>query len=583
MKKSSALNKAVIARLYGYIKKYRLMLGLAVLTAFLGSVLALTGPLLMGRAIDYIIGPGQVEFAPILRLLAVMAVLYAVSSVSQWFMQTLSAAIAARTSADIRKDGFSRLSILPLQYFDNPAHGDTISRFTNDLDAVTDGVAQAITQLFAGVVTLLGTLGFMLSLSAPITAVVVVLTPLSIWVTGWIVKSSTRMFREQSRILGELNGYVEEMVSGGRVVRAFGREEASEAQFSEINARLYKVGQLSQFYSSLANPGTRLINHVVYVCVGVIGALLAVGGSLSVGAIASFLAYAVQFSRPINEITGITTQLQGAAASLERVFALLDIPPQQPDAPQAKEDVQARGNVEFSDVGFSYQKDSPLIERFSLRVSPGQTVAIVGPTGAGKTTIVNLLMRFYEIDSGAILLDGVDIRDINRDALRRSFGMVLQDSWLFSGTVRENIAYGRPDATAEEVEQAARAAHAHGFIRRLPQGYDTVIAEDGGNISEGQKQLLTIARAMLSDPPILILDEATSSVDTRTEQRIQRAFLALMRGRTSFVIAHRLSTIRTADVILAMDQGKIVETGSHEELLKKEGFYYRLYNSQFAK
>ena len=583
MKKSSALNKAVIARLYGYIKKYRLMLGLAVLTAFLGSVLALTGPLLMGRAIDYIIGPGKVEFAPILRLLAIMAALYVVSSVSQWFMQTLSAAIAARTSADIRKDGFSRLSILPLQYFDNPAHGDTISRFTNDLDAVTDGVAQAITQLFAGVVTLLGTLGFMLSLSAPITTVVVVLTPLSIWVAGIIVKSSTRMFREQSRILGELNGYAEEMVSGGRVVRAFGREKASEEQFSGINARLYKVGQLSQFYSSLANPGTRLINHVVYVCVGVIGALLAAGGSLSVGAIASFLAYAVQFSRPINEITGITTQLQGAAASLERVFALLDIPPQQPDAPQAKEDVQARGNVEFSDVGFSYQKDSPLIERFSLRVSPGQTVAIVGPTGAGKTTIVNLLMRFYEIDSGVILLDGVDIRDINRNALRRSFGMVLQDSWLFSGTVRENIAYGRPDATAEEVEQAARAAHAHGFIRRLPQGYDTIIAEDGGNISEGQKQLLTIARAMLSDPPILILDEATSSVDTRTEQRIQRAFLALMRGRTSFVIAHRLSTIRTADVILAMDQGKIVETGSHEELLKKEGFYYRLYNSQFAK
>ncbi len=583
MKKAPALSKALIARLYGYMKKYRLMLGLAMLTAFLGSVLALTGPLLMGRAIDYIIGPGKVEFAPILRLLVIMAALYVVSSVSQWFMQTLSAAIAARTSADIRKEGFSRLSILPLQYFDNPAHGDTISRFTNDLDAVTDGVAQAITQLFAGVVTLLGTLGFMLSLSASITTVVVVLTPLSIWVAGIIVKSSTRMFREQSRILGELNGYVEEMVSSGRVVRAFGREKASEEQFSGINARLYKVGQLSQFYSSLANPGTRLINHVVYVCVGVIGALLAVGGSLSVGAIASFLAYAVQFSRPINEITGITTQLQGAAASLERVFALLDTQPQQPDAPQAKEDVQARGNVEFRDVGFSYQEDSPLIEHFSLLVSPGQTVAIVGPTGAGKTTIVNLLMRFYEIDSGAILLDGVDTRDINRDALRRSFGMVLQDSWLFSGTVRGNIAYGRPDATAEEVEQAARAAHAHGFIRRLPQGYDTVIAEDGGNISEGQKQLLTIARAMLSDPPMLILDEATSSVDTRTEQRIQRAFLALMQGRTSFVIAHRLSTIRGADIILTMDQGKIVETGSHEELLKKEGFYYRLYNSQFAK
>ena len=583
MKKSPALNKAFIARLYGYVKKYRLLLFFAVLTALIGSVLALTGPLLMGRAIDYIIGPGQVQFAPILRILAIMAALYVVSSVSQWFMQALSAAIAARTAADIRKDGFSRLSILPLKYFDNHAHGDTISRFTNDVDAVSDGLAQAITQLFAGVVTLLGTFAFMLTLSVPITAVVVVLTPVSILVAGKIVQSSTRMFREQSRTLGELNGYVEEMVSGGRVVKAFGREEASEAQFSDINARLYKVGQLSQFYSSLANPSTRLVNHTVYVCVGVIGALLAVAGGLSVGAIASFLTYAVQFSRPINEITGITTQLQGAAASLERVFALLDTEPQQPDAAQTRGDMQAQGNVEFRDVSFSYQPEKSLIEQFSLRVSPGQTVAIVGPTGAGKTTIVNLLMRFYEIDSGAILLDGINIREMARDDLRRSFGMVLQDSWLFSGTVRENIAYGKPGATAEEVEQAARAAHAHGFIRRLPQGYDTIIAEDGGNISEGQKQLLTIARAMLCNPPMLILDEATSSVDTRTEQRIQRAFLALMQGRTSFVIAHRLSTIQGADVILAMNQGKIVEMGSHDELLQKQGFYYKLYNSQFAK
>lgn len=583
MKKTPALNKALLMRLYGYVKRYRLLLVFAVLTAFVGSVLALTGPLLMGRAIDYIIGPGQVEFAPILRILFLMALLYVVSSVSQWFMQTLSATIASRTAADMRKDGFSRLSILPLRYFDNPAHGDTISRFTNDIDAVADGLAQAITQLFAGVVTLLGTLGFMLSLSAPITAVVVVLTPVSILVASKIVQSSTRMFREQSRTLGELNGFVEEMISGGRVIRAFGREEAAQAQFSEINARLYKVGQLSQFYSSLANPSTRLVNHTVYACVGVIGALLAVSGSLSVGAIASFLTYAVQFSRPINEITGITTQLQNAAASLERAYALMDTPPQLPDAPEARRDFKVRGNVEFQDVSFSYEKGAPLIEHFSLRILPGQTVAIVGPTGAGKTTIVNLLMRFYEIDSGAILLDGVDIRDIARDTLRRSFGMVLQDSWLFSGTVRENIAYARPDATLEEVEQAARAAHAHSFIRRLPQGYDTVIAEDGGNISEGQKQLLTIARAMLSDPPMLILDEATSSVDTRTEQRIQRAFLALMQGRTSFVIAHRLSTIQGADVILAMDQGKIVEMGSHEELINKKGFYYRLYNSQFAK
>lgn len=583
MKQPTPVKTHLFRRLLPYVKHYRLLLAFAILTAFVGSVLSLTGPLLMGRAIDHIIGPGQVELAPILRILGMMAVLYVVSSIAQWLMQTLSAAIAARTSADIRKDGFSRLSILPLKYFDSRAHGDTISRFTNDLEAVSEGLTQVITQLFAGTVTLLGTLGFMLSLSVPITMVVVVVTPLSIWVAGKIVKSSARMFREQSRTLGELNGYVEEMVGGGRVIKAFGQEEASQKRFEEINARLYKVGQLSQFYSSLANPSTRLINHTVYLLVGVIGALLAVGQQLSVGAIASFLTYAVQFARPINEITGITTQLQNAAASLERVFALLDTPPQEPDAADAAHDVHARGNVEFRDVGFSYQPEVPLIEHFSLRVSTGKTVAIVGPTGAGKTTIVNLLMRFYEIDAGAILLDGVDIRNIGRDALRRSFGMVLQDSWLFSGTVRENIAYGKPEATAEDVEEAARAAHAHGFIRRLPQGYDTVIAEDGGNLSEGQKQLLTIARAMLSDPPMLILDEATSSVDTRTEQRIQRAFLALMQGRTSFVIAHRLSTIQGADVILAMDQGKIVEMGTHNELLKKEGFYFRLYNSQFAK
>jgi len=583
MKTKLSGSMPLLRRLYGYMKKYRRLLALAVLAAFAASLLALAGPLLMGRAIDHILGPGQVEFAPILAILVQMLLLYLVSNVSQWFMLSLSAAIAGRTAADMRKDAFAKVSELPLRFFDGRAHGDTISRFTNDLDAVSDGLSQAITQLFAGIVTLLGTFGFMLTLSVPITLVVVVVTPLSVWISALIVKHSARMFREQSRTLGELNGFVEEMTGGQRVVKAFGYERESEERFSEINARLYVCGQKSQFYSSLTNPGARLINHVAYLLVGVIGALLAADGRLSVGAIASFLTYAVQFSRPINDITGITTQLQNAAASLERVFQVLDAEPQRPDPPDAETITGGRGSVEFRHVYFSYQPETPLIEDLTLSVSPGQTVAIVGPTGAGKTTIVNLLMRFYEADAGSILVDGVDIRRLTRDSLRRSFGMVLQDSFLFSGTVRENIAYGKPGASLGEITQAARAAHAHGFIRRLPDGYDTVIAEDGGNLSEGQKQLLTIARAMLGDPPMLILDEATSSVDTRTEQRIQAAFLALMKGRTSFVIAHRLATIRNADMIIAMDNGRIVETGTHKELIAKQGFYYRLYNSQFAK
>lgn len=576
-------SNGVFQRLLHYTGRYRLLLAGAVITALTASLLALVGPLLMGKAINHIVGPGQVEFAPIVRILYTMAGLYLVSVISQWLMSAMSATIAYRTARDIRSDAFARLSRLPLKFFDTRAHGDTISRFTNDIDAVADGLQQAITQLFAGVVTLLGTLGFMLYLSWSIALVVALVTPVSLMVARFIVKRSTQMFREQTRTLGELNGYVEEMVGGQRVVTAFGYEQRSAADFEKINLRLQVSGQKAQFYSSLNNPSTRLINHFAYVAVGGIGALMAVAGSMGVGMISSFLTYAVQFARPINEITGIATQLQNAYASAERVFGVMDQTEQLPDKPNAAKPQQVRGSVEFDGVAFSYKPEVELIKDLTLTVNPGETVAIVGPTGAGKTTIVNLLMRFYEVDEGAIRIDGVDIRDIPRDELRRLFGMVLQESWLFSGTVRENIAYARPDATEEQLVAAAKAAHAHSFIKRLPQGYDTPITEDGGNLSQGQKQLMTIARAMLSDPPMLILDEATSSVDTRTEQRIQKAFLALMQGRTSFVIAHRLSTIREADTILVMDKGHIIEVGSHDVLMGKQGFYYNLYNSQFSR
>lgn len=573
----------VIRRLLGYAGRYGRLLAGAMATALAASVLALVGPLLMGQAINHIAGPGEVAFAPILRLLVIMAGLYLVSVISQWLMSALSAAIAYRTARDIRQDAFARLCRLPLKYFDTRPHGDTIGRFTNDIDAVADGLQQAVTQLFPGIVTLLGTFGFMLYLSWQVTLAVALVTPISIAVARFIVGRSTRMFREQTQTLGQLGGYVEEMIGGQRVVTAFGYEQRAMDGFERINRRLQVCGQQAQFYSSLTNPSTRLINHIAYVAVGGIGAVLAVGGGMSVGMISSLLTYAVQFARPINEITGIATQLQNAYAGAERVFALMDEQEQIPDVKSAPAPGKVRGAVTFDDVAFSYQADVPLIRNLTLHVSPGETVAIVGPTGAGKTTIVNLLMRFYEVDSGAIRVDGVDIRDIPRDALRRQFGMVLQESWLFSGTVRENIAYARPDASQEAVIAAAKAAHAHSFIRRLPQGYDTPIAEDGGNLSQGQKQLLTIARAMLGDPPMLILDEATSSVDTRTEQRIQKAFLALMQGRTSFVIAHRLSTIRGADTILVMDKGQIIEVGSHDALMAKQGFYHHLYNSQFSR
>ena len=478
----------------------------------------------------------------------------------------------------MRKDAFGKISKLPLKFFDGHSHGDIISRLTNDIDAVSEGLLQGITQLFSGIVTVVGSLVLMFLLDWRITLCVIVITIICIFVSKAIATNSGKMFRLQAQTIGELNGYVSETVGNLKVVKAFGYEDKSSEVFGEINARLYDCGQKAQFYSSLVNPTTRYINNLAYISVGVLGGLAALAGHLSVGIISSFLIYATQFARPINDMTSILTQLQSAQAAAARIFALGEIEPETPDEDRPELEVK-NGEVMFKDVDFSYNKDKELIKDLNIAAKPGQRVAIVGPTGAGKTTIVNLLMNFYGVDKGTIFVDGQAIDSVQRDSLRKNFGMVLQDTWLFAGTVKENIAYGKEGATDEEIINAAKAASAHGFIKRLPNGYDTMITEDGGNLSSGQKQLLTIARAMLSDPKILILDEATSNVDTMTEQRIQKAFLKMMEGRTSFIIAHRLSTIREADLILVMDKGRIIEQGTHNELLAKNGFYTKLYNS----
>ena len=490
--------------------------------------------------------------------------------------------ITYRTVKDLRIQLFNKLSAVPLKFIDQTAHGNIINRVVNDIDQVSDGLLQGFTQLFTGVVTIVGTLLFMLFADPLITLVVVVLTPLSLFVASFIAKNSYKHFRNQTVTQGELTGYIEEMIGNQKLVKGFGYEERAEKKFGTINEKLYGQGQKAQFYSSLSNPCTRFVNAIVYAAVGIIGAISAIYGRLTVGQISMFLSYANQYTKPFNEITGIVTQLQSAFASAQRVFAVLDEVPEIPDDPQALRKTSCEGRVELSDVSFSYDPERPLIENLNLLAHPGNRIAIVGPTGCGKTTLINLLMRFYDVNEGAISVDGTDIRNITRNSLRGSYGMVLQESWLFSGTVRDNIAYGKPDATDEEVKAAAKAAHAHGFIRRLPNGYDTIIAEDGGNLSQGQRQLLCIARVMLVDPPMLILDEATSNIDTRTELYVQEAFQKMMEGRTSFIVAHRLSTIKNADTILVMDKGHIIEQGNHQELLHKRGFYYRLYNSQFA-
>ena len=576
------MKNKILWRILKYVKRYKGYLFAAIIFALVSNVLAIVAPLYTGRAIDHIIAKGKVDFSSIYKIIILLAVIYGISALFQWLLSIFTSIISNGTVRDIRQQAFDKINTLPLKYYDQKAHGDIISRLTNDMDSISEGLLQGITQLFSGVVTLVGSLIFMLSLSPIITLVVVLMTPLCFWISSFIARRSSKMFREQSKTLGELNGYIEEIIGNEKIVKAFSFEKRSQDTFKEINSRLYECGRKAQFYSSLTNPATRFVNNISYILSGIIGALVAIAGGLTIGKISSFLIYSTQFSKPINDITSVTTQLQAAIASAERVFAILDESSESMEGNDKLVFNNAKGRVKFNKVGFSYKSDVPLIQNLNLEVKQGNTIAIVGPTGAGKTTLVNLLMRFYEVDDGKIYIDDVDIQSMTRDSLRKSFGMVLQESWLFSGTIKENIAYGKPKATMEEIVSASKSAYAHSFIKRLPQGYDTLIAEDGGNLSQGQKQLLTIARVMLMNPSMLILDEATSSIDTLTEARIQKAFKNLMNGRTSFVIAHRLSTIREADLILVMENGRIIETGNHAELINQGGFYAKLYNSQYT-
>ena len=579
--KGQKARKGTLKKVLQYIRPYWALVGLSILLAAVTVAGTLYIPILTGDAVDLIVGPGQVDFAGIVKILVEIAVVVGIAALAQWVMNLINNRITYRVVRDIRNEAFRKLQILPLKYIDSRPTGEVVSRVIADVDQFADGLLMGFTQLFSGVITILGTLIFMLSVNVVITAVVVVITPVSLLVAAFIAKRTYDMFRLQSQVRGEQTGFVEEMVGNQKVVQACGQEKISLEQFVEINERLRKCSLRAIFFSSITNPATRFVNSLVYTGVGIVGALSVVGGGLSVGQLSAFLSYANQYTKPFNEISGVVTELQNALACAGRVFELIEEPAQSPDAPGARVLENAQGQVSIQNVAFSYRPEQPLIENFNLEVKPGQRVALVGPTGCGKTTVINLLMRFYDVDSGSIQVEGTDIRDITRHSLRRSYGMVLQDTWLKRGTIRENIAYGKPEATLEEVVEAAKAAHAHSFIKRLPQGYDTVIGEDGGSISQGQKQLLCIARVMLCLPPMLILDEATSSIDTRTEIRIQKAFQKMMQGRTSFIVAHRLSTIRDADTILVMRDGHIIEQGNHESLLQKGGFYAELYNSQF--
>ena len=576
MKKKNTMRK-----LLRYLKKYWLLLILSLLFAALTVAMTLYLPILIGQAVDLIVAPGQVEFSTIARLLLKMGILIGATALSQWIMNACNNRITYRTVRDIRSDAFARLEILPLRYIDAHSYGEIVSRMIADVDQFADGLLMGFTQFFTGVLTIVGTLLFMLWMNPLITLVVVVITPVSLFVASFIARKTYAMFKEQSAARGEQTGIIDEMVGNQKVVQAFGYQDRAQGRFDEVNERLRKCSLRAIFFSSITNPSTRFVNSLVYVGVCVAGALSAVHGGISVGQLTSFLSYANQYTKPFNEISGVVTELQNALACADRIFELIEETPQTPEPADAKTLTNPDGSVALEDVSFSYVPEQHLIEHFDLTARPGQRIAIVGPTGCGKTTIINLLMRFYDVDSGCIRVSGEDIRDLTRGSLRTSYGMVLQDTWLKTGTIRENIVMGKPDATDEEVIAAAKASHAHGFIRRLPQGYDTPITEDGGGLSQGQKQLLCITRVMLCLPPMLILDEATSSIDTRTEIKIQEAFNRLMQGRTSFIVAHRLSTIREADVILVMKDGHIIEQGNHRTLLEKNGFYAELYRSQF--
>lgn len=571
-----------IKRVLGYTKPYRLNLIAGFVCALLYVVFTLLGPVLIGRAIDQVFGPGNVNYQGVVFYLALLAVTVFLAAAFQWVLNVCTRNVSAWAANDLRRDAFAVLNKVPLKYIDGHSHGDIISRMVNDAELVAEGLLQGLTQLLPGVATILGTLCVMAVLNPFIALVVVLVTPVSIWFASFVAKRTDGFFRAQSAAQGKLSGYINEMVAGQSVVRAFGYEQRCFDEFDKISDELYETGLKSVFYSSVTNPGTRFVNAIVYAAVAVFGALSAISGAITVGQLSCFLTYANQYTKPFNEVTGVLTQMQTAVASAERLFAVLDAEPETPDAPDALSPENCQGAVRVEDVFFSYTPKVPLIENFNLDVKPGQRIAIVGPTGCGKTTLINLLMRFYDVSDGTIYVDGNEIRTLKRDTLRGMYGMVLQETWLKNATVRENIAYGKPGASLEEVQKAAKAAYAHGFIKRLPQGYDTVIEPGGGNLSAGQKQLLCIARIMLCQPDMLILDEATSSIDTRTEMLIQQAFEKLMQGRTSFVVAHRLSTIQSADVILVMNAGHIVEQGTHDTLLKKGGFYANLYNSQFA-
>ncbi|MDR7812639.1 ABC transporter ATP-binding protein [Lacrimispora sp.] len=574
--------RSTVSRIFQCIGRYKWGVAASLACAFVTVLLTLYVPILTGRAIDCIVGAGAVDFAGMWTILKQIGVIIAITAAAQWLMSHINNLVTYQVVKDIRTQAFDKLEILPLKYIDSHSHGDIINRIITDIDQFSDGLLMGFTQLFTGVLTILGTLVFMFSMNPAITVVVVLVTPVSLFVASFIARKTFRMFKMQSQTRGELTSLVEEMLGNQKVVQAFAHEADAQEKFEDINENLRVWSLKATFFSSITNPATRFVNSLVYASVGIAGAFAAVKGLLTVGQLSSFLSYANQYTKPFNEISGVVTELQNALASAARVFELIDEEPQVPEEPDAAVLGNAKGEISLEHVYFSYNPEVALIENMNLNVRKGQRVAIVGPTGCGKSTVINLLMRFYDVDSGSIRVDGTDIRHMTRQSLRTSYGMVLQETWLKSGTIRENIAYGKPDADEEEIILAAKEAHAHSFIRRMPEGYDTVISEDGGNLSQGQKQLLCIARVMLCLPPMLILDEATSSIDTRTEIKIQKAFGKMMEGRTSFIVAHRLSTIKEADVILVMRDGHIIEQGTHESLLSQNGFYAQLYNSQFA-
>ena len=579
---SKAEQKRTLKRVLQYIKKYGVLVVLSLIFAAIAVVTTLYLPILTGDAVDSMVAKGKVDFQEILTIAQKMLITLTITGVVQWLMNICNNYITYHVVQDIRKDAMEKLQILPLKYLDGHASGDIVSRMIADVDQFADGLLMGFTQAFTGVMTIAGTLFFMLGINVWIALVVVLVTPLSFLVAGFIAKKSYSMFQLQSQARGQQTALIDEMIGNQRVVQAYGYEDEALQRFDEINEKLGKYSLRATFFSSTTNPATRFVNNLVYAAVGIVGAFFVINGRLSVGRLTTFLSYANQYTKPFNEISGVITELQNAIACAARVFELIDAQPQVPDKKEAMVLEEAKGKVDLKNVAFSYVSEQKLIHDFNLSVKPGQRVAIVGPTGCGKTTVINLLMRFYDVNDGVIAIDGTDIRDMTRASLRSNIGMVLQETWLKDGTIRENITMGKPDATEEEIIAAAKATHAHSFIRRLPQGYDTIIKENGDNLSQGQKQLLCITRIMLCQPPMLILDEATSSIDTRTEVRIQRAFEKLMKGRTSFIVAHRLSTIKNADIILVMKDGNIIEQGNHESLLEKNGFYANLYNSQFA-